>query len=394
MVTFVPGLAAPATTPRWALLAAVVPAVAIFTPCRRFTVAHGLGALLLGWAALSLFWTPNGWDGLRIIAELAIFAALFHIGAALPSLRPVYIGAALGLSVSSLLAVMQVLGLELVDRIPGPTGQAAGLFMNRNYLAEPAALVLIGLIGHRLWWALPLVLPSVLPVAVMMPWNYGESVRDLLALPMSRGAVLGLLAAGMLWLWPRSRAAVVSLCIAASAALFLLMGPSTSSRFVIWASTLDGMTWLGNGIGSFYTLFPSHAPAWDFLGTTRPVHAHNDWLEFAYELGPLAGICLLGTLIMLAAMRGPEPERFILIALITEAAFGFPWHFAATVFLGGLVAGQLCVAGSALCGVFDRGRAALRAGSRRVAAYLDSRPQRSHRRFGLSAGSSPPEGIG
>ncbi len=97
MVLFVPGLAAPATTPRWALLAAVVPAVAMFTECRRFTVGHAAGTLLLGWAAVSLIWTPNSWDGLRVLAELLILAALFHIGAEQETLRPVYIGAALGI---------------------------------------------------------------------------------------------------------------------------------------------------------------------------------------------------------------------------------------------------------------------------------------------------------
>lgn len=375
MVLFVPGLSAPATTPRWALLAAVVPAIAMFTECRRFTTVHGLGVLILSYAALTLLWTPNGWDGLRVMAELLILAGLFHIGAEQESLRPVYIGAALGLSVSSLLAVMQAAGLDLVDRADGPAGDAAGLFMNRNYLAEPAVLVLIGLIGNRLWRFVPLVIPAIMPVAVLMPWNYGGQVSDLLAMPMSRGALAGLAVVGAVWLWPRSRLSVILITGAAGGALFALMNPSASHRLVMWAATLDGMTWLGNGIGSFYTLFPSHAPGWDFL-IDRPTHAHNDWLEVAYELGaPGAGLVAA---LLISCLFIPNPtirwvfntERLILLALITEGCFGFPLHFPATVFLGGLVAGQLCRARPLLRDVLARGGMALCEGLERLAFRL------------------------
>lgn len=368
MVLFVPGLSAPATTPRWALLAAVVPAVAMFTECRRWTISHFLGILCISYAALSLLWTPNIWDGLRGMSELAILAGLFHIGAAAPSLRPVYVGAALGLSVSSLLAVMQLFGLELVDRIEGPTGMGAGLFMNRNYLGEPAALVLIGLIGHRLWWAVPLVLPAIL-------------------LPTARGALLGLGVAGGVWLWGRSRvaAAVIILVIfcAASVAAYVGVNASFPDRLTIWAATLDGMTWFGNGIGSFFTTFPSHAPGWDFL-ISRPVHAHNDWLELVYELGLPAAVLLAASSVLLFSQSCAKPECLILIALITEACLGFPLHFPATLFLGGLVAGQFCRDGPRLCDVLERGGMALCTGLERVAASLGARPTRARRSGALS----------
>lgn len=364
MVTLVPGIAAPATTPRWALLSAVVPFLASFSLPTKFDVAHALGALFLGWCAITLAWTPNLWDGLDALWKLVLFAGLFCIGAALRDLRPVWIGAALGIGVSSALAIGQLFGVELVERIEGPTGMAAGLFMNKNFLAEPAALVLIGLVWHRLWWLVPLVLPAVV-------------------LPGARGALLALAVAGIVALrgWWRVYAGALA-ALAVVACVVLAKNGSFPERMIIWTSTLDGLTWLGNGIGSFYALFPSHAPAWDFL-TSRPVHAHNDWLELAYDLGLPGILMLLGA--FYCALRAEGPDRLVLIAFITEGCLGFPLHFPATVFLAALVAGRLCGDRAPLRDVLTRWGIRLCDGLERRAVALGARPSCSPRRFGVPA---------
>lgn len=381
MIAYVPGWSGAATVPRWALLFAVVPAVAMFTQCYRFTIIHGLGVALLSYAALSLLWTPNGWDGLDALAKLLLLAALFHVGAALPSLKPVYVGAALGIWVNSAVVIAQI-----ANGAEDPPFLASGLFFNRNYLVEPAALVLIGVVVHRLWWLVPGLLPSVLPLALLMPWNYGASARDLLALPQGRGALLALAAAGILALPGRTSRAIAALAALAALGLVALLATNASlpQRAIIWLSTLDGMTWWGNGLGSFYTLFPSHAPAWDFL-VSRPVHAHNDFLELIYDLG-------LGGLPFLAVLAGAyvapwRAEHFVLAGLMVEAAFGFPLHLPATVFVGGLVAGHACRECASLRDVLARGGMALCASMERGAARFGTRPQRQPRRFGIPARS-------
>lgn len=349
MVAYVPGLSGAAFTPRWALLSAVVPMLAAFTECRAFTVAHAFGTALLAWCAVTLIWAADLWDGLDALWKLALFACLFHIGAALPSLRPVYIGAGLGIVVNGGFAVVQLLGVDLVYRIEGQTGMASGLFMNKTQLAEPAALVLIGLIGHRLWCLAALVLPAV-------------------ALPMARSPLVALTSVTGVSLWRTSAYAVVMVLVAA-AIVFLAWSPnvvSINERLIIWYATFDNLAWFGHGIGSFYTLFPSHAQAWDFM-ISRPAHAHNDWLELAYETG-LPGALLASGFLVLVLCGKWRTEYFIVLAFVIEACFGFPLHYPATVFLAALAAGYACRGRDSLCYLLRRRRMALCRGVERVAA--------------------------
>lgn len=365
MVAYVPGWSGAATTPRWALLFAAVPVVSMFTDCSRVTLGHALGAAFLACAIVTLIWTPNGFDGIDALLKLLLLAALVRIGAELTSIAPFLAGAALGLGVNSGFAIAQWLGFEPVYRAPG-LYPATGLFMNGNYLAEPAALVLIGLVAHRMWRFVPLVLPA-------------------LVLPRAAGALLALVAAGFAALPWRARVvflALVTLAIAGYLALMPLAGPGILHRITLWAATLDGLSWFGNGLGSFYTLFPSHAPAWDFLAS-RPAHAHNDFLEIAYELG-LGGLPLLGFLAF--AFAAPwRPEHFILLGFCVEACFGFPLHLPATLFLGGLVAGLVCRDRISLRDALAGGGMALCAGLERLARAAGACPSRHPRCFGLSA---------
>ncbi len=110
--------------------------------------------------------------------ELALFAGLFCIGSSLTSLRPVYIGMAAGLSLSSVAAIAQVYGWTGVDQFSVP----GGLFINPNFMAECAVMVAVALVAERMWWWLPAVLPAAL-------------------LSTSRGALVGGAIAAVVWLW-------------------------------------------------------------------------------------------------------------------------------------------------------------------------------------------------
>src|ERR1019366_1160883 len=78
-VTFWPGLAGAAEASRWASLCILIP-IALFFVQVRLTVVHVVGGLLLGWAALSLMWTPVRYDGVAALMQLTILAGAFLIG--------------------------------------------------------------------------------------------------------------------------------------------------------------------------------------------------------------------------------------------------------------------------------------------------------------------------
>lgn len=335
---YVPGILGAATAGRWALLSVGVPVAVCLSAGVRFTRGHLLGLLLLAWAAVSLSWTASIYDGIHELWQWCLYGGLFCLAASAATLRPVYIGLGLGFAVNGALMIAQhTFGFIGIEQIVPP----AGLFMNKNYVAEPAALVLVALVGHRLWWLAAAVLPAVV-------------------LGGSRGALVGIAAAAVVWLWPRSRAAAVVLTAAGvCACAALVSGGSVAERFTIWRDTVDGLTWLGSGIGSFFTQYPMAASLKDLL-ISRPANAHNDFLEMAFEIGP-AGL-LMFVLLLSTALCAPRPiERAVLLAFIMEACFGFPLHNPVTGFIAALAAGHLCGARHGLCDDFARWRMALRA---------------------------------
>lgn len=315
-VLLVPWLPNGADLPRWVLLAAIA---SIFAGNARVQPAHArLGLSFLICAALSLLWTPDPYRGALMLLQLAVLAGLFCAGSALPSLRPVLIGAGFGMAVNSVLVVAQNLGWQGIPQATAP----AGLFVNKNYVAEAAMLVLIGLMALRLRWLALAVAPAAI-------------------LPLGRGALLAGLAAGVAWVWTRSRAAAAGIMAVGLGGVLWLRWQDTgmAERWGLWRDTVRGLTPLGHGLGSFQTTFPVYSRDWNFMHD-RPAHAHSDWLEFAFELGP--GALLLAALCAMALRRGPAPERLMLVAFLTEAAVGFPTHWPVTAALAALVLGRLC----------------------------------------------------
>lgn len=320
-VLFVPWISGAATTPRWALLSLATPLFLIFVPGRTtWTFAHLFGAVFLGWAAVTLTWTSGGYEGADVLWKLCLFAALFVCGSRLSSLQPILIGAGLGFAVNSAIVLLQ--WAELVQM---PEVQCcAALFVNPNYLAEPAALALVGAAAYRLWWLVPGLIPAVLAGG--------------------RGPLIALAACGAAWMWSRSRiGALLIAALALTACLMIATGgghnDSAAQRVALWTDTLLGMQPLGRGLGSFYVMFPSHAPHNQPI-QMRPDHAHNDLLELAYETGPgvVAALAFLAF-----ALAGPaRPERLILLGFVVEGFFDWPLHFPVPLFLAALAAGRLC----------------------------------------------------
>lgn len=327
MVAYWPSISGAGTAPRWALLSVGVPML-IFFASNEVPKISTVAAAFLAYATASLFWTPSIYEGLDALWKLYLLAGLFLIGAKIEDLTVIWVGAAVGIAFNAPFVIAQVAGFDPVARVPGPAGLGAGLFLNKNIMAETATLVLVSflpyLVKHlRWWWLLAVAAAALLPVA--------------------RGAILGLAAAGLVWLWPRSRFAAIMLVLAGALAVAISFSyapiTSASERFNIWRDTLSGLTWFGHGVGSFYQAFPLFAVHNDILAV-RTDHAHSDGLELLFEFG--AGVLLVLPVVGYALFGRDDGARLVLIAFLVEGCFGFPSHCPATAALAAVALGHLC----------------------------------------------------
>jgi len=301
---FVPDWSGAATTPRWALAAVVLPLLMRRNGSPLFA-AHLFGLLFVAYAAASVLWSPQKWEAIDALLKLIVLAEAFILGSQIEDIRPIVAGAALGLGVSSAVILLGV-------QVPQTSDYPAGLFVNSNALGEIAALVLAGAIVHRIWFAVPMIAPALIA-------------------SHCRGAFLALGAAGIIWVWSRSKPVAVALVIVGIAtAAWMGSSESAHQRLDMWGAIVPQLTAMGKGIGSFYTLYPLYSPFDTLL--QRPEHLHNDWLEFTFELG------IIGTVLYAAFVC--SARSVVLAVLVVEAIFGFPLHLAATAVLGGILSGH------------------------------------------------------
>lgn len=301
-VAYVPWFADAASAPRWMLLSLLVP---MFVCIRAMTPAHICGGLFLGWATLSIAWTPVPIEAIQPLWHFALLAGVFCIGAEMESLEPLFVGAGWGVAVSSAVTLFQT--------------EHTGLFLNKNFMAEAAVLVLIGLLVYQRYWLAALAFPAAL-------------------LPVSRAALLALSVLGVLLIARRSRLLAGGVVLGGLVAV-LLLDPNAKSlgqRLVVWSDTWQHLTWMGHGLGAFYIDLPAFRPDGYAL---RLDHAHNDLLELTYELGVGVGLLVL---LWGAALLQPNPLRYVLIAFTVEGCFGFPLFLPVTGALAALCTGYLC----------------------------------------------------
>lgn len=341
MAAYWPGIAGVATTPRWDVAALLT--VVLFVAGRvRMTAVHVAGALLAVWLLVSLSWSGGQLDGVDAAFKLVLVAVAFAVGSLVRDLGPLFVGAALGLALSSGVVIAQWLGWNGIETFSG----VSGLFFNCDRLAAAAAMVGVGLVAM----GRPLMAVVVLPC---------------LLLPASRAAWLAA-AAGLMLLptrldryeWP-----FWLRCTGIAGAILTLLyryGDGSAGRIALWRDTLEGMTVWGRGLGSFMTTFTPHLFNIDVYGI--PDHPHNEILWLAYEGGIPAlvlGAAFVGLLVRAAKDR---EEGSILVALAVLGLFAMPLHDPATAVLGALVAGRCAAYRRVVHGVaVDRG-GALRAG--------------------------------
>lgn len=319
-----PGIPGEAVTPRYTLL--LIASIVLFPSRVRWTFSHVLLLTFFAWETLSFVWAVDLYGGVYEWVYWVSLVAVFFIGSELQSLAPVYMAMSIGMAVSSLFAILQWFGLVEVAGINDGVNGVAGLFFNPNLMAEPSALVIVGLIAHRIFWPIPLVLPA-------------------LALPMARGPIVALIASALCF----GRRYVISIALLGFAALAFMWRYHSGSvsgftgigeRFDIWRDARDGLTFLGHGIGSFHYEFPAFGHRTQVI-ITRPDHAHNDFLEILYETG-FIGAALIGAIVVFALVRGKSSaDRAVLFAFLLEGLVGYPLFSPTTGFIAALLAGNL-----------------------------------------------------
>ncbi len=341
-VAFWNGMMMASIVPRWC--AACLIFGLLFQGSSKFTAAHLAGILWIGWATLSLTWSANPINGVGVLLQIIIMMACFSVGARTQSLRPVYAGMAIGLSLSSVVMLWQF----QVDRSvvwPSMT-DVSGLFTNANTAGEIAVMVMIGAANERMWWAVPLTLAPVFAYS-------------------GRGYMIALASAIVVWLWERSRIATAALlAVGAGYVAWVSMYPgkisSTSERVDLYLDTLGSIKFWGWGLGSFETTYGIGATRIDTLAR-HPEHAHSDFLELIYELGP--GALFAFAFIWYLMRNAPaNTERLVMVSFLVMALFGFPIHMPATAFLAALVAGRLSQSGDAVLCLHGHGRSVFERG--------------------------------
>lgn len=308
-VAYGPFMVDGATALRFALMAVALP---LLWQRPRLTVGHLLWAAWLAFGAASLAWTPDRWNAMQHLVYLALGGLAFSLGGEAPTLRGFARGAALGLGVSSALAVAQTFGFDGIWQGASP----AGLFYNKNFMAEALALCAILCLTYG-------------------DWPYALILVPGLVVAHCRSADLALGVATLVWLWasrPRLALALGAIAVGACAALF--NAQTLDYRFTIWLATISHLTPLGHGLGSFYEQYPSFGP---LIQGARPEYPHNEFIYSLYELGVGAAAPIaLGVWCWMGRARW----RPFLGAAACIAAFGFPLQLPFTLCLISLVAGR------------------------------------------------------
>jgi hypothetical protein len=154
---YVPGVTGAYIATQWPVLSVLLP-LALWRS-GPVTALHWAGVLFLTYAAVRLWSAPLFFDGVFGLWLLCIMSLSFWLGSTLDDLRGLYKGLALGVSVSSVVAVFQYFGTPLV--LYG-TSNPAGLYVNSVSLGIISALLIVALVSERMWLWVPALAPGLL----------------------------------------------------------------------------------------------------------------------------------------------------------------------------------------------------------------------------------------
>jgi len=309
-----PFLPSGATVPRWAFLSLVCAGLLCRIEFKLWPMILCAYLLLMAWRG------PIGFEAAFITWHFLLFIIVYCYAQGLVDLRKVTIGVALGMAINSIAVIAQVRGWQMIPQ----TAPLGGIFYNRNIASETAAMALALVVGYRMWWLIPGLLPTL---------YFG-----------SRAPLAALAAVALLAFWQRSRIGAASVA-AVVGAIFFLDGQfkdhliDLDQRFGVWKDLLPGLTFFGRGLGSFIVDYPALQTGTLSLNL-RFENAHNDFLQVIYELGIGGAVLICGLGYRMA--RVPfAPAWWALLVFLLEATLGFPLYEPVTGALAACCAGYL-----------------------------------------------------
>ena len=313
ITAYVPGIFGASVSTGWLFLFITVPILFLYCDLKL-----ALGFVFLCYATLSLLWTENLNIAWFYLLQLVSLCCVFYIGKNIKDLAAIFKGLALGLGVSSVIAIAQKFGFTQVYTLAHST---AGLFINPNIYSEISAILLVSLIVFKLWWWIPVTLPGLILV-------------------QSRAAFAALGVGLFIWVWKFNKylASISLLMLIFLGATFYwdrFDFSSVNERLNIWKDTIQGFKIFGNGIGSYEILYPYYATNIN-TELARPRYAHNDLLQLVFEFG-VGSILLL--MVLFNVFKSKKPELIILYTILTVSLFTYPMHIPTPAFIAFLVAG-------------------------------------------------------
>jgi len=277
--------------------------------------------------AVTLIASPDRLGGLLELFHLLLFASIAVAAARLDSIDGIMTGFGWGIAVSSALCVAQVLGWSPVPQLYAP----AGLFGNRDFLAEAAAPVLIWAGMTRRW---PLAVMLAIPIALC-----GSRVA---LLAVATGCMVGIFPKlrgrrrnrdGDNRAWGRGGFFLLAVGFVGWRSFADGKLASLGERLTIWRATIAELTTFGHGLG----WFAAAHPYWEY--------AHSDALQFAAEFG-IGAIPLYGLAAWLLATPANAAERAAAVVMAVECVVAMPFHLPATGVVAAVLAGRLARARS------------------------------------------------
>lgn len=312
-VCFVPGYVGAIIPAQWTILSILLPLglwrSGVLGPSAL------AGCAVLAWSALSFLWAPNPYEAGFGLWLACLWALALWFGSTVHDFRPLWQGLAVGLWVSSAIAIAQALGYTPV--LANTPEHSTGLFFNSALLGCVSTLVIIALATQHQWLYIPGILPALL-------------------LSGSRGAIL-VLALTILTRWLRVRYILCAMGLAALIIVLTLDGLETDSdrtRLIIWGATMRQLSPFGSGIGSF-SAFLIHAPP----RMLYPGWVHNDYLQLWFELG--IGAIGVYFLYALALTQRASPHWPIIFAFALFGLFFFPLWTPVPSFMACMAAGAM-----------------------------------------------------
>ncbi|KKL70387.1 hypothetical protein LCGC14_2105440, partial [marine sediment metagenome] len=242
LVLYCPAFLASSNDPKWFLFSVLIPLACLFV---RFTPTrtHWIFLAWLGWAVVTLYWAVSFFDGLNRLWQFALLGGAFCVGSSLnrDGFGKCVAAFGLGIAVNAPIAGAQYFGLDTTPIFAGTL--APGLQINPNYLAEAAAICLVAAVFTRQWVWIPFCIAC-------------------LVFAFSRGSIVGLVLALIVWLWGWDRrlsGVTLALTGLASVGYIALIGPASIElmpRWALWANSLASLSLAGYGIGSFWSAYP------------------------------------------------------------------------------------------------------------------------------------------